>query len=76
MMYMKLLTEFQQKLLLSLGNMFENVVREPILGKFWLSFKPIKTRKIYSIETKLIHGVDMMYIKLLTKFQQKLLLSF
>ena len=52
-----------------------NTSRDPVLELFRLSFQPIKPQEFDSIETKLIHSIDMMHIKLLAKFQQKLLLS-
>ena len=53
-----------------------NTSRDPVLELFRLSFQPIKPQEFDSIETKLIHSIDMMHIKLLTKFEQKVLHHF
>ena len=56
--------------------MWGNVAHDPkkgvILAKFLLTYKDSKND---SFETKLIQKIDRMYIKLVTKFQRKLLLS-
>ena len=58
---------------------FENYVgkcwSQPHFGVILTKFLAHKDLKIGSIETKLIHSIDMMHIKLLTKFEQKFLLS-
>ena len=51
------------------GIMWENVAQDPRLGNFF----PITTLQMDSIRTKLIRGKNMMYIKILSKFQEMLL---